>query len=573
MELYLKEAIQEIKNKVDYYEFYSKYINNIPTNRAKVFVPCVFHQEIKPSLQIDLETGMFRCWGCQTYGDIFSFYMKFFNVSFSEAVEILAEEYNVELKVSDEVKEAYRIKKSLYEINEIICNKFQQFLQNNNEAYNYLTKIRGFSPKIIKDFRLGCGVNKLPEKDSLKRLGLLTSNKEGEFYSKFRSDRITMPRIDERGNILSFTGRFYTDKEGPKYMHTSDTEIYKKSEYIFGLYQAKKYIKHFNSVILVEGNFDLIKCHQKGIVNSVCLDGLSISEAQVNLLKKYTNTFYICVEDIAMLRPNENRITPLDKIYNKIKEFIPYAKVYIIDLRKSDGSKCDPDEYLSTHTREEFNELIKTAKIYNEFLINVKLKDINPKNIEEKSACINSLIPILSNIHNYLDRKQYIELVANKLLISENDIYRKIKFHIEKQDKINSENLIWDDKPVYAQKILLSMCFCNNLNIKKVCAFVKLKAFEYMEPFYKNIFNDLILPYIINQGTDKINFSNFFSNLLYENKNELIEKVLTDIYLKTDNFEDFDENDVEDLINEQIETLTEFSLPDETSELNEFISI
>ncbi len=563
--LYTREKLDEIKSKINFFDFYKKYLpdlKNTGSNRA--FALCPFHNENRPSFSIDTQYGLWRCWGsCNTGGDVFSFYKRFFNVSFGEAVEAIAKLYDVTIELSPEEEEKYKVKKSLYDINKLMCEKFQLSLKGNNEAYNYLTKIRGLSPKIIEDFKIGCGINKLPFKDSLKRLGLIVPDLNNNYHAKFKNDRVIFPRIDEYGNILSFTGRLYVDSDNYKYMHTSNTEIYEKSQFIFGLYQAKKYIKNFNSVILVEGNIDVIKCHQKGIVNAVCLDGLNISDCQVNMLKKYTDKFYYCLEDDAPLRPDTKGLTSLDKLVATIKSNIPYAKVYIIDLRNKDGSKCDADMYLTNHTREDFNNLIKHSKIYNEFLIDLKLKNINPKNIEEKTSCLNFLVPILANISNFMDRKQYIELVANKLIISENDIYKKIKWHTEKQEDIVKKDIHYDSRPVFAQKILLATCFSPIFSNNRAVELIRLKAINYMDSFYKNIFLELIYPYIKSFQSQKIDFTNFFSNLLYNDEvNEVVKKVLLDIYMKVDNFEDLDSKDLDKLFFEQVETLKEYCICD-----------
>lgn len=566
--MYSYEQINELKSKIDYYEFYSKYLKDLPNNKQKVFVCCCFHNEVKPSMQIDLKYGLWHCWGaCNTGGDIFSFYQKFFNVTFTEAVEQIADMYNYELIVSEEVKKERDTRKQLYNINKLMCEKYQTSLHSNNEAYNYLFQIRGFSPKIIEDFKLGCGINKLPDKESLKRLGLLVKGDNEEYYSKFRNDRVIFPKFDEHGNIISFTGRLYKDKDGAKYMHTSDTEIYRKSEHVYGLYQAKKYIKHFNSVICVEGEIDMVKCHQKGISNTVCISGLNMSNTQINLLKKYTNNFYICVEDSAILKPNDNFITPLDKIHDKIKENIPYAKVYVVDLREKDGEKCDPDMFLTKYTREDFMEKVKHARIYNEFIINSKISNINPKNIEEKNACISMIIPNLARISNFLDRKQYIELVSNKLLYPETDIYKKIKFFEQKQNKLNTSNITWDSKPVYAQKILISTCFCNIFDTNEVIIAIKCsEALEKMEEYYKNIFLNYILPYVGSkeqQSLPKVDYTEFFNNIT-NNKDisDEIKETIMDCYFKSESLEEFEPDDYRNLIQEQIDTLDEYIYTD-----------
>ena len=566
--MYTREQIDELKSKINYFEFYNKYLPDLTQKGKLAWACCPFHGDKHPSLSVDINTGLFRCWSCSTYGDCFTFYQKNFNISFQEAIEEIAEMYDFELIISQEELNKREYKKQLHNINNIMCDKFQLSLKSNINAYNYLTQIRGFSPKIIEEFKLGCGINKLPVKDSLIELGLLVKNDNGKYYAKLNSNRITIPFFDERGNITSFVGRLHIEdpeSKYKKYMYTTDTSIHKKSDIVFGLYQAKKYIKHFNSVIICEGQLDVIKCHQKGIVNSVAMGGLNISDAQINLLKKYTSNFYICVEDKAILMQNSNdHKSQLDKFYEKIKQNIPYAKVYIIDLRDGD-KKCDPDEYLNTHTRAEFSELVKHAKIYNEFIINEKLKTVNPKNIEEKTKYINIFVPILNSINNYLDRKQYIELVANKLCVSENDIYRKIKYYSDnKEKKINTDN--YDNRPIYAQKILLSTCFCPNFSNKDAVLEIKNLAIGLLEPFYKNIFLELIYPYVSKADVNKVDFKDFFNDLMYnDDVSELVKKTIIDIYMKIENFEDFEESDLTDLIYEQIDTLKEYSIPTEQS--------
>lgn len=566
MIIYSQEVLSEIKNKINYYEFYSKFFNDLPNNKTKVFVVCPFHKEQVGSFQIDLELGLWRCWAEGIYGDVFNFYMRYYNVSFIEAVEVLAEECGVELIIDPEQQKIRDYKKSLYNINDIICSKFEQNITKDNEAWNYMTKLRGFSPKILEEFRIGKGIDIIPVTKGTQAVGLFNEY-NGEYKPVFGSNRITIPIQDEYGNITSFVGRAFKGDESRKYMYTHNTDIHCKTDVIFGLYQAKKYIKKFQYVVIVEGQLDMIKCYQKGIVNTVCLGGLYFSDNQINLLKKYTSTFYICVEDEAILRSttgSDNIMkSPLTRMYEKIKEHIPYAKVYVIDLRNEDGSKCDPDMFLESHSKSDFTDRIKHAKIYNEFIISSLVNKCNPKNIEEKTACINMLIPKLASIQNYLDRRQYIELVSNKLLIPENDIYKKIKFSIEKKEKINSENLKWDSKPIYAQKILISICFAKNFPQYKACSLVYLYAYKHMDDFYKMLLSEYIIPYISEEhkktNDEKISFDRFFSEFIHnESTDNLIKDTIIDCYMKSEQLSDLDEEDLDELIKEQVITLKEF---------------
>ena len=582
--MYSREKLDEIKSKItDYYEWYKQFLPELKhsgSNRA--FSPCCFHSETKPSLCVDLNYGMWRCFGsCNTGGDIFSFYSKYYNIPFSETVETLAEQFGVTLEVDPEVQRELELKKNQCKANKIICDNFVKKLQETPEALNYLINERGFTRTTISLFQLGVGIDNLGDKldenkcQAFEKLSLLRK-KYGKYESVFKSFRITIPRIDERGNVMSFTGRVYKEvPEGEnncKYYHATNNSLYEKAKLVFGLYQAKKHIRNLNSTIVCEGEFDCMKCHQAGITNAIALSGLNISDEQINLLKKYTDTFYVCVEDDAILKVHDDGKTNLDKFYDKIKQYIPYAKVYIIDLRGKNGEKCDPDMYFENHTKEEFKQLIKQSKIYNEYLISSKLSGVNPKNIEEKTACLNMLVPMLISIQNFMDRKQYIELVANKLMISENDVYRKIKYYTEKQDKINAENITWDARPIFAQKVLLSMCFCENFNIMLVLGKIAVKAMQYFEPFYQNIFKDYIYKYVsewVKKHNDEpVDFNDFFTEINSDDTSSLIRKTIMDLYFKAENLEDFTDEDIDELIDEQLESLTEYALPTyETNEL------
>ena len=112
-----QEQLNRIIEKVDFYEFYKEYLPNLQIRGKRAWDACVFHQEVKPSLQVDLETGMFKCWGCQKYGNIFTFYKEFYNITFTEAVEQLAEKYGVELILDEEEIARKERVQSLYKVN------------------------------------------------------------------------------------------------------------------------------------------------------------------------------------------------------------------------------------------------------------------------------------------------------------------------------------------------------------------------------------------------------------------------------------------------------------------------
>ena len=217
--------------------------------------------------------------------------------------------------------------------------------------------------------------------------------------------------------------------------------------------------------------------------------------------------------------------------------------------------------YLNEHTRQEFNQLIKYAKIYNEFIINEKAKSFNPKNIEEKTACINSMIPLLANINNFMDRKQYIELVANKLLIPENDIYRKCIAYNKRQANLLKENQKYDLRPIYAQKVLISSIFYENFSSNRALALIKWKAIEYMEAKYKQVY-EILWEYINYQNSinaEVVDFTEFMNEIQYrEDITDNVRETIMDCYLKREQLEELTAEDLDDLIDEQVESLKEF---------------
>lgn len=265
MSSYSREQIDELKSKIDYEEFYKKYIPDLQQRGSKLWACCPWHQETKPSFCIDQNLGLWRCFGaCNEGGDVIKFYQKHFSVSFSEAVIALAEMYNYELQISDEEKKFRDECNKIYELNRIVADKAMEVLECDEDAWNYVTKIRGISPKMIEVFKIGRGGN-VPVTNGTIKAGIVAQDKYGRYRTQLGNNRILFPRFNENGKVISFTGRLFTDEGWAKYLHLKDTQVYTKGNNLYGLYQAKKYIKHFKSVIMVEGQVDCIKCHQKAL--------------------------------------------------------------------------------------------------------------------------------------------------------------------------------------------------------------------------------------------------------------------------------------------------------------------
>lgn len=548
------EVINEIKSKVDYYEFYSNYTEGIKKIGKSYWARCPFHQETKPSFQINVNTGIWKCWGEQIGGDIFNFYSRYYNMSKHDAIIAIAETYGVQLHLTQEEQDLRDRNKKFYNINKVMCRKYQEnlYTPDGAQALTYITKRRGFSMDIIKKFKIGCGINNLPNDDRLFELNLIKEGENGDYYSTFRNNRIVIPRISENGKIVSFTGRLINDGD-PKYIHTQDTPIFSKHEHVMGLYQAKYAIREHKKVIIVEGELDMIRAHEKGISNTVALSGLALSVEQLSLLKKYTNNFYVYVED-------SKTAEALPRLYETIKQEIPYANIYVIQGGNIDN-KCDLDDYLRSHTSEDFKKLIKRATTYNEYQISFLANEFNPTDSPEiKTKKLRIIASFLNTIKNSVDREQYVIMVAEKTLMVESVIYNAMN-KCKKQEIYYStpKKLTWLSRPVYTQRIIISTLFTDLNKGKLLDTISKLNIVDYLEPLYKSIFLELRDYILGNTQEGKVDYNKYFTEISSKN-DELLEGIITDIHMKSYELEDIEDEQIEELLTEQVDTLKEYAM-------------
>ena len=248
-------------------------------------------------------------------------------------------------------------------------------------------------------------------------------------------------------------------------------------------------------------------------------------------------------------------------MYNTIKNEIPYANIYVIESIVDNDSKCDLDEYLRSHTSEDFKKRIKRAKTYNEYQISylTNLFDsTEPPEIKTKK--LKQIAMFLNTIKNRVDREQYVLMVAEKTMISESSIYNTMN-QCKKMDLTYSQpkQLTWLSRPVYTQRIIISTLFSDLDKYKLLDTMQRLNIIEYLEPFYKNILLEL-RNYILSNNIDgKVDYNNYFTTISSKN-DEFLEGIITDIHMKSYELEDIEDDQIEELLYEQIDTLKEYNL-------------
>jgi DNA primase len=277
--------------------------------RGRNFVGlCPFHNEKTPSFNVLEDRGIFKCFGCGKGGDVFSFVMQIEGLTFPEAVQKLASRAHIELEgervEADEIARSER--ESLYHALREAAAYYYRVLrsQEGSSAMEYLHK-RGLDDEIIRKFGLGYApdragllidhlVNKGIDIDKLERAGLAGRRDSGESYERFRG-RVMFPVFNATGRIVGFGGRIMPNapKELAKYINSPDTQVYHKSQILYGLFQAKDAVRKAGYAILVEGYADVLAVVQAGIENVVAASGTSLTMEQLQLLRRYTTNIVL----------------------------------------------------------------------------------------------------------------------------------------------------------------------------------------------------------------------------------------------------------------------------------------
>jgi DNA primase len=303
--------IDEIRSRANIVEYIGTYVKLGKAGKNFKGL-CPFHGEKTPSFMVSPERGSFHCFGCGKGGSIFDFVMLYHNVDFREALELLAEYTGVELTRFSPITNEDKLKEQLLDIH-IKAVEYYEYLYTTHplgkKAQEYLAS-RGVSEKVRKTFGIGYSANSwdglksyLQKKgfseDSIIKSGLTIASSRGS-YDRFRG-RLMFPQRDFRGRVVGFSGRLLEQNvKEAKYINTSETILYSKSNILYGLDVTKEAIKKADSVILVEGEFDVISLFQNGVSNVVAIKGSALTEGHIRLIKRFTQTIYFCLDsDIA----------------------------------------------------------------------------------------------------------------------------------------------------------------------------------------------------------------------------------------------------------------------------------
>ena len=442
------EEINEIRSRANIVDIISGYLQ--VSSKGKNYVAlCPFHNDHSPSLIISPEKQIFNCFTCRTGGNVFSFVMKYENVSFAEAVSIVAKKVGFNLKNDVFVKSENKYSKD-YEIYEYAMKYYLNNINttDGSKARDYLLK-RGINETIIKEFKLGysgsskdtfykLATNKGWDIETLNKLGLINKVNEN-VYDTF-INRVVIPIENLKGEVVGFTGRIFNGEDNTaKYLNTKETEIFKKSSLLFNYHNAKNYIRDRKSVIVVEGNLDAIKMSAKGFKNVVALMGVALSNEQIDILKR------LKVPVILML-DNDNAG---EEATIKNGESLINSGVDTKVVRLS-GAK-DPDEYLEKFGIDAMQNNIDKAIKYIDFKIECLKKDKDLSNMEDLITYVKEVINSI-NGEDDLTKEIILSKISKDYAIDIDILKSNLKTEVKKDAKKEEVVEVRDKKLTKYQK-------------------------------------------------------------------------------------------------------------------------
>lgn len=428
---YSNELIERIKDSNNIVDVIGQYVT-LKRKGTTYFGLCPFHREKTPSFAVSETKQVYHCFGCHSGGTVIQFLQNIENISFREALEILAERARIELpKVQDTYYDIKQEKKKemAYKINEMASNYFMKSLVDVNDKTNKLAqeyvKKRKLNKQMIIDFKIGyskIGLVKYLVSHGIKEediiaVGLAYRRDNNSIVDRF-INRLMFTLKDIKGRVIGFTGRKLDDNlDVAKYINTNENIVYSKRNNLYGLDIAKNYSR--NEMIIVEGNMDAISLHQRDIRNVVASMGTALTEKQARLILRYTKNVKIAYDSDAA--GEEATIRGLD-ILDKLG-----ADVRVV---KYEGAK-DPDEYIIKFGKESFLKKVKNSISLFEFKLENVSKKYNLENISDKVKFMGEVLELLLKIRNSAERDIYIKEISKKYGISVESIY----LEIEKKEK------------------------------------------------------------------------------------------------------------------------------------------
>jgi DNA primase len=420
------DTIEQVKQRADIVDVVSEHV--VLRKVGKEFSGlCPFHDDKSPSFTVSPSKQFYYCFSCGAGGNAIKFLMELGKRSFGEVVLDLAKRYQVSIKTLEpeqrqEFQRQLSVREQLYEILALTAQFYQHALRQSQGqvALAYLQSKRQLSEATIQLFQLGYApagwetlAHYLVEQKRypvqlVEQAGLILPRKTGDgYYDRFR-DRLMIPIHDLQGRVIGFGGRALGDEQ-PKYLNSPETDLFDKGKTLFALDKARAAIAKQDQAVIVEGYFDVIALHAAGITNVVASLGTALSIAQVRQLLRYTESKQIVLNFDA----DRAGTQAAERAIGEVETLAYQGEVQLRVLNLPQGK--DPDEFLKTHTSEDYQQLLSEAPLWLDWQIQQAIAGKDLKQADQFQFCLQEIVKLLGNLPNATLRTHYIHRCAELL--------------------------------------------------------------------------------------------------------------------------------------------------------------
>ena len=501
-----EEKINDIRNSVNIVDVIKEYVP-LTSKGKNFFGVCPFHEDHAPSMSVSSDKQIYRCFSCGAAGNVFTFVKDYENVSFLEAVSIVAKKAGILFEYKDTaVTKTNNQNSVLYKI----LSDASKFYQNNlstksgEAARNYL-KQRNFSNECIKEFEFGLASNNNSLYNFLHKKGYSDSDIERtSLISTERNihdvfiNRVMIPIHDLEGNIVGFTGRIYTESNDPKYINSKESDVFKKGKILFNYHRAKAHVRNSRELIIVEGNMDALKLNAAGINNVIALMGTALTSDQVNAIKKMRSKVILMMDNdnagkLGMYQ-NGNILKK-----NGIDPFIVLLS----------GAK-DPDEYINKFGVDKFNNLLKNPLSFLNYKLDYFKENLNLDDVSDLSKYVKL---VLNDLKDESD-KILVEVTLKKISKEYNLDYDNLTSEVNlKPSQSSKENIVEEHSslPKKVDEAVANIILAMMSNGKYIKLFLK-QLGVFPEKWQRNIVNEIRYYYDKNKTINIADFITYLSD-------------------------------------------------------------
>lgn len=528
-----------IQSRANIVEIISSYVN-LERHGKNYFGVCPFHDDHSPSMSVSEDKQIYKCFVCGASGNVFNFVANYLNITFLEAVKIVADKVGENFTIKENRQDTKYAK--YYEIMNISKLLYENNLRtkDGNDARVYLHD-RGITDEIIKDFGIGLALpinnqlykllySKGISENDMSKLGLISTNDNGVF-DLFRN-RIMFPLFSPSGKVNGYSGRIYHGEDASKYINTKETEIFKKRENLYNYHLAAPNARKEKFIVICEGFMDAIRIYSIGIKNVVATMGTALAKEQIDLLKKLG-----CKVIVTMDNDSAGELATVS-----IGKSLMQAGIDVGVVRLT--GKKDPDEYILEYGATAFKENLKSPLSYTDFMDVYLRKNKNLGNPTELTLYINETINMLADLNDELLSEITINKLVDEFHLDKDLLKSRVKSReqleevkVEIKEKDESQEKLNENKYNRALKVMLYYMM-NNTECMRLFLHYQLRL---LKNKYRLVANNLIYYFELKREIDFADYLTFTEN--YPDVCEVVKEIIKDVSVST-----FKEEDMESLI-------------------------